>query len=194
VLMPVLAFGIIGGRLGNFMNGTDTGGRLTDWAIGFTWPPPGTPTLGEFGRVVFGQPLWTGAPPACQALIPAGQPCTVHLTQLYGALVGVLLVGVIIWALRHARSHGGVMLHAVIWYSLLRSVIEEPFRDNPLYWPIYVDASAGIGLLTATQLASVPIVLVALYLLLVRPAKEEDVPKVTRSARRARPAGRPKAR
>jgi phosphatidylglycerol---prolipoprotein diacylglyceryl transferase len=193
VLMPIMAFGIIGGRLGNFMNGTDTGGRLTDWAIGFTWPAPGTPTLGEFGRIVFGERLWTGAPPACHGLIALGQPCVVHLTQMYGAVVGVLLIGVIVWALRNARSHGGVALHAVIWYSVLRSVIEEPFRDNPLFWNLYLDPIGGVGLLTATQLASIPIVLVSLYLLLTRPSKDEDVPLVRRSV--AKPtAKRPRSR
>jgi phosphatidylglycerol---prolipoprotein diacylglyceryl transferase len=178
VLMPIMALGIIGGRLGNFMNGTDTGGRRTDWAIGFAWPPPGTPTLGEFGRIVFGDTLWTGSPPACRAIVLRGDLCSVHLTQFYGALVGVALIAVIVWALRHARSHGGVALHAVIWYSVLRSLLEEPFRDNPLPWPVYVDAVGGVGLFTTTQLASVPIVLVALYLLLKRPDKAVDRPIV----------------
>jgi phosphatidylglycerol---prolipoprotein diacylglyceryl transferase len=187
VLMPIMAFGIIGGRLGNFMNGTDTGGRRTDWPIGFDWPPPGTPTLGEFGRIVFGDTLWTGSPPACQPLVLRGEFCTVHLTQLYGALVGVALVAVIVWALARARSHGGVALHAVLWYSVLRSVIEEPFRDNPLPWPVYLDPVGGVGLLTTTQLASVPIVLIAAYLLWTRPDKADDRPVVV-PVRGARPA------
>ena len=174
VLMPVMAFGIIGGRLGNLMNGTDTGGRLTDWAIGFRWPEPGTPTFGEFGRLVFGEPLWLYAPPACSAPFAAGEPCVVHLTQLYGALVGVLLIGVIVWALARARKHGAVMLHAVIWYSLLRSVIEEPFRDNPVPWQVYLDESGGVGLFTVTQLASVPIIAVAWWLLAKRPLMSEE--------------------
>ena len=169
VLAPVAAFGIIGGRIGNFMNGTDTGGRLTDWPIGFTWPEPGTPTLGAFGRIVFGEPLWLYAPPVCRTL-PFGEPCVVHLTPAYGALVGVLLVGVIAWALARTRVPGAVLLHLVVWYSALRSVLEEPFRDNPLPWPAYVDPAGGVGLFTLTQLMSVPIVLVALYLLWIRGA------------------------
>jgi phosphatidylglycerol---prolipoprotein diacylglyceryl transferase len=169
VLAPVAAFGIIGGRIGNFMNGTDTGGRLTDWPIGFAWPDPGTPTLGAFGRVVFGEPLWLYAPPVCRT-VPFGEPCVVHLTPAYGALVGVLLVGVIAWALARTRVPGAVFLHLVVWYSVLRSVLEEPFRDNPLPWPAYFDASAGVGLFTLTQLMSVPIVLIGLYLLWMRGA------------------------
>src|SRR3972149_8177877 len=34
VLSPIAAFGIIGGRIGNLMNGTETGGRLSSWAPG----------------------------------------------------------------------------------------------------------------------------------------------------------------
>jgi phosphatidylglycerol---prolipoprotein diacylglyceryl transferase len=169
VLSPVAALGIIGGRIGNFMNGTDTGGRLTDWAIGFTWPEPGTPTLGAFGRFVFGEPLWLYAPPVCRT-VPIGDPCVVHLTPAYGALVGLLLVGIIAWALQRTRTPGAVFLHLVVWYSVLRSVLEEPFRDNPLPWPAYFDASGGVGLFTLTQLMSVPIVLIGLYLLWMRGA------------------------
>ena len=167
VLSPVAAFGIIGGRIGNFMNGTDTGGRLTDWALGFRWPDPGTPTLGAFGRLVFGEPLWQYAPPVCRS-VPFGDPCVVHLTPAYGALVGVALVGIIAWGLARTRVPGAVFLHLVVGYSVLRSVLEEPFRDNPLFWNAYLDPAGGVGLWTLTQLASVPIVLIALYLMWTR--------------------------
>jgi phosphatidylglycerol:prolipoprotein diacylglycerol transferase len=170
VLSPVAAFGIIGGRIGNLMNGTDTGGRLTEWAIGFPWPEPGTATLGAFGRLVFGEPLWQYAPPVCRT-VPIGEPCVVHLTPIYGALVGVLLIGIVAWALARVRAPGGVFLHLVLWYSVLRGVLEEPFRDNPLVWPVYVDPIGGVGLFTLTQLVSVPIALVAAYLLWTRGAK-----------------------
>lgn len=170
VLSPVAAFGIIGGRIGNLMNGTDTGGRLTEWAIGFAWPEVGTPTLGAFGRAVFGAPLWQYAPPVCRT-VPAGEACVVHLTPIYGALVGVILIGVVAWALARARTPGAVFLHLVLWYSVLRGVLEEPFRDNPLFWNAYVDPVGGVGVFTLTQLVSVPIVLVAAYLLWTRGAK-----------------------
>lgn len=169
VLAPVAAFGIIGGRLGNLMNGTDTGGRLTDWAIGFRWPEPGTETFGALGRVVFGSPLWQYAPPVCRTL-PPGEPCVVHLTPVYGVVVGVILVGIVAWALNRLRAPGAVFLHLVLWYSVLRSVLEEPFRDNPLPWPVYLDPSGGVGLFTLTQLVSIPIALIAAYLLWTRSA------------------------
>ncbi|HZJ08985.1 MAG TPA: prolipoprotein diacylglyceryl transferase family protein, partial [Trueperaceae bacterium] len=231
VLTPVGALGIIGGRIGNIMNGTDTGGRLTDLGLGFTWPEPGTATLGAFGRFLFGDELWQFAPPACAA-VPAGQPCEVHFTQLYGVLVGVILL-VIVWAAvrrqtaaaqavaaqaglvtaapaqaasakttkaanaKTRASKGGragvrrerhfvpnpgyVFWLFAFWYSILRSVLEEPFRDNPLPWQVYLNESAGIGLFTYTQLASIPIILVAAYLMLTAGNKtsEPRVPRTT---------------
>lgn len=167
VLTPLGAFGIIGGRLGNLMNGTDTGGRLTDWPIGFRWPEPGTETLGAFGRVVFGSDLWRSWPPVCNELIPAGEPCVLHLTPMYGVVVGLLLIPILMWSFRRSRSPGFVFAQFALWYSLLRSVLEEPFRDNPLVWPVYENVEAGVGFFTLTQLVSIPIILVALYALTV---------------------------
>lgn len=168
VLTPLGALGIIGGRIGNIMNGTDTGGRLTDLGIGFAWPEPGTPFLGAFGKVVFGDPLWLYAPPACRA-VPVGEPCVVHFTQAYGVLVGVILLGIVLWSLNRSRPSGHAFWTFVLWYSVLRSVIEEPFRDNPLSWQVYLNDSAGIGLFTLTQLASVVLILIAAYMLLTLP-------------------------
>lgn len=188
VMTPTAAFGIMGGRLGNFMNGTDTGGRLTGWPVGFTWPEPGTPTFGALGRWLFGDNLWAAFPGVCSdgTGIPLWQ-CAgeivrgpVHLTQFYGFLVGLLLLFVLIWAFGRSRTPGYVFAQFVLWYSLLRFVIEEPFRDNPLFWQVYLAEGVnqpGIGLFTLTQLASIPIILIAGYLLLTmdpdQPAKKE---------------------
>ncbi|MDZ7800387.1 MAG: prolipoprotein diacylglyceryl transferase [Trueperaceae bacterium] len=182
VLTPLGAFGIIGGRIGNVMNGTDTGGRLTELGIGVTWPEPGTETLGAFGRVVFGPELWQYGPPACQT-VPAGEACVVHLTPIYGAVVGVLLIPILAWAFRRSTAPGFVFAHLAVWYSLLRSVLEEPFRDNPLAWPVFEHATAGIGLFTLTQLVSIPIVLIAVYALFTLDPDRDD--RKGRLARRA---------
>ncbi len=171
VLSPIAALGIIGGRIGNFMNGSDTGGRLTDLGIGFTWPQAGTETFGAFGRFIFGDPLWLFGPPACRAA-GAPDPCVVHLTPLYGALVGVLLIFIIAWALNRSKKPGFVFWHMVLWYSVLRSVLEEPFRDNPLFWNVYLNESAGVGLFTLTQLISIPLIILALVMI-YRPAPVE---------------------
>ncbi len=176
VMSPIAGLGIIGGRIGNFMNGTDTGGRLTDWPIGFTWPDPGTPTLGAFGRFVFGPDLWSAFPGVCSdgSYVPLWQ-CAgevvrgpVHLTQAYGVVIGLLVLLVTLWALRQKRAPGFVFWQMVLWYSVLRSVLEETFRDNPLAVQAVLEDGldkAGVGLFTVTQLASVLIVALAVYML-----------------------------
>ena len=177
VMSPIAGLGIIGGRIGNFMNGTDTGGRLTNWPIGFTWPEPGTETLGAFGRLVFGRDLWSAFPGVCSdgSYIPLWQ-CTgeivrgpVHLTQLYGVVIGVIVLLVTLWALRRPRPSGFVFWQMVLWYSVLRAVLEETFRDNPLTLDVVLADGldkAGVGLFTMTQLASVLFVALAAYMLL----------------------------
>lgn len=181
VMTPAIALGIMGGRLGNFMNGSDTDGRLTGWPVGFTWPDIGTDTFGAVGRVIFGDTLWAGFPGVCSlgsghslftcaadgGVILRGP---VHLTQFYGFLVGFILLFIVIWALKRSLTPGYAFWQAVLWYSVLRFVIEEPFRNNPLAWNVYLSEGVnapGIGLFTVTQLFSIPIVLLALYMLLV---------------------------
>lgn len=176
VMTPVAGFGIIGGRLGNIMNGTDTGGRLTNWPIGFTWPEPGTETFGVLGRLVFGEDLWSAFPGVCAdgSYIPLWQ-CAgeivrgpVHFTQLYGALIGVAVLAISLWALQRSRAPGYAFWQMVLWYSVLRAVFEETFRDNPLLFNAYLADGLnepGIGLFTVTQVASVPLIIVAVLML-----------------------------
>ena len=183
VMTAVAGLGIIGGRLGNFMNGTDTGGRLTNWGIGYTWPETGTETWGAFGRFIFGEELWRFAPPACSS-VPLGDPCVVHNTPFYGIIVGVLMIGVTAWAFRKSRVPGFAFWQMLLWYSVLRSVIEEPFRDNPVFWNVYQNDFAGIGFFTLTQLASIVIILVSLYMLLtLGPDVEERKGRLNMKAR-----------
>jgi phosphatidylglycerol---prolipoprotein diacylglyceryl transferase len=185
VLTPVGALGVIGGRIGNFMNGTDTTGRVTGWPIGFTWPEPGTPTFGALGRFIFGDNLWAAAPQVLVNGELARGP--VHLTQLYGVLIGVALVFILLWAFRRSRTPGFVWWQFVLWYSVLRSVFEETFRDNPLPWNLYLSEgidAPGIGIFTLTQLVSIPLVLVALYMILtLEPDQPERREYLNRKAR-----------
>ena len=88
--VPGVAFGIIGGRIGNIMNGTDTVGRVTDWAVGYRWPdsarafhdgmcvpnPNPNMDLSQYCQTIGGQLVMT-AP--------------VHFTQLYGVFIGIIL-------------------------------------------------------------------------------------------------------
>lgn len=183
VMTPVAGLGVIGGRLGNFMNGTDTGGRLTNWPIGYNWPETGTETWGAFGKFIFREELWRFAPPAC-ATVPLGEACVVHNTPLYGIFVGILLVGVTWWALRRSRTPGFAFWQMVLWYSIFRSLLEEPFRDNPLPWQVYLNQNGGVGFFTLTQIASIVIILLALYMLLTMdPDVDSKKTQLNRKAR-----------
>lgn len=174
VLTPVGALGVIGGRIGNFMNGSDTTGRVTGWPVGFTWPEPGTHTFGAVGRFVFGEKLWVAAPQVLVNGDVAYGP--VHLTQIYGVGIGIALIFILLWAFRRSRTPGFVWWQFVLWYSVLRSVFEETFRDNPLFWNVYLSEginAPGVGIFTLTQLISIPLVLVAVYMLLTLPPSDE---------------------
>lgn len=78
----------------------------------------------------------------------------------------------------------------VLWYSVLRSVFEETFRLNPLWWRVYENDQIGIGLFTATQLISIPLVILAIIMLRRLPKGERQPASV---ATPAVPATKPNA-
>lgn len=160
--VPGVAFGIIGGRLGNIMNGTDTIGRVTNWPIGFQWPvnarafhdgvcvPNGE--LSQYCEMVGSQLVMT-AP--------------VHFTQMYGVVIGIILSVASFYWLR-SNIAGWTFWQFWLWYSLLRAGWEETFRLNPLAIPVFLDegkSNIGIGLLTTTQIVSIPIILLSVWML-----------------------------
>lgn len=153
---PGVALGIIAGRIGNLMNGSDTVGRLTSLPIGFTWPEwakgfPGIcPGIDDISQVY-----------RCAELLRG----PVHLTQIYGAVVGLILLPLSYYWLRKKPFYGYAFWNLILWYSVLRSVLEEPFRLNPLWFPVYRNDELGIGLFTATQVVSLPLILLSWYML-----------------------------
>jgi len=131
-------------------------GRLTTLPIGFTWPEwakgfPGVcPGIDDISQIY-----------QCAELVRG----PVHLTQVYGAVVGLILLFLSLYWLRKRPFYGYAFWQFVLWYSVLRSVLEEPFRLNPLWLPVYRNDELGIGLFTATQVVSLPLVLLSLYML-----------------------------
>lgn len=165
--VPGVAFGIIGGRIGNIMNGTDTVGRVTGWPIGFHWPasarafhdgmcvknPNPDMDLSQYCQQIGGQLVMT-AP--------------VHFTQLYGVIIGILLAVASYYWLK-SRKAGWAFWQFWLWYSILRAGWEETFRLNPLPLKSYLSQGldkAGIGLFTETHLISIPLILVSIWLLM----------------------------
>lgn len=157
--LPGVSLGIIAGRLGNIMNGSDTSGRLTNFnlfPLTINWPSwasgyPGYCTSSH-------QLAWD----FCTGSVVRGP---VWFTQLFGVVIGLVLL-LLVFRWLSARQFGGYAFwNFVLWYSVLRSVFEEPFRLNPLWWPLYNNIHFGFGLLTATQLVSIPLVILAIYML-----------------------------
>lgn len=199
LLVPGVALGIIGGRIGNFFNGSDTVGRLTGWPIGFTWPTAGAPFLG-----LSNPRNWASFSDLCYrttgttiTAMGGGADCAggallrgpVHLTQLYGVLTGLVILIAGRWWLRSSRP-GWVFWNFVLWYSVLRSVLEEPFRLNPLWWPVYLSEgpnAPGVGLFTATQLFSIPLIIAALVMLYIIRRRAPDAPPIPAGAGAADP-------
>ncbi|GGO33165.1 prolipoprotein diacylglyceryl transferase [Deinococcus humi] len=176
--VPGVAFGVIGGRLGNIMNGTDTVGRVTGWAVGYRWPdsarafhdgmcqPNANPNmdLSQYCQQIGGQLVMT-AP--------------VHFTQLYGVIIGIILSVASYFWLR-SRKAGWAFWQFWLWYSILRAGWEETFRLNPLLPNTYLSQGpdkAGIGLFTETQLISIPLIIVSIIMLIrIRQQPDNPVP------------------
>ena len=92
-------------------------------------------------------------------------PFELHPTQVYGSLIGLtmLLIHNYLARTRPIRS-GELFWSFVLYYSLLRGIIEETFRDNPLYLWGYVSETWGAGFFTLTQLATPFILLLAWFM------------------------------
>ena len=174
--VPGVAFGIIGGHIGNIMNGTDTVGRVTGWPIGFHWPAGARAfhdgmciknanpdmDLSQYCQQVGGQLVMT-AP--------------VHFTQMYGVIIGIILsVAAFFWL--RSRIPGWAFWQFWLWYSILRAGWEETFRLNPLPVKTYLNQgldAPGIGLLTDTQLISIPLIIASIWML-IRLRRKPETP------------------
>lgn len=88
-----------------------------------------------------------------------------HPAQLYGSAIGVILLLAHNRLARSAPPPGYLFWAWFFLYSILRGLVEETFRDNPLYVIHYVNADWGFGFTTMTQLAT-PILVVLAYLMM----------------------------
>ncbi|AFD26282.1 prolipoprotein diacylglyceryl transferase [Deinococcus gobiensis] len=177
--VPGVAFGIIGGRIGNIMNGTDTVGRVTNWPIGYHWPA--SARAFHDGMCVPNPNIDMDLSQYCQQI--GGQlvmTAPVHFTQMYGVIIGIILSVASYFWLR-SRVPGWAFWQFWLWYSILRAGWEETFRLNPLTVKSYLNQglnAPGIGLWTDTQIISVPLILLCLYMLWrLRRAPRPDAPQ-----------------
>lgn len=88
-----------------------------------------------------------------------------HPTQIYGALIGLFIfVTYLVAKRKKSLAPGELFWSAMIYYSLLRGLIEETFRFNPLYIWGYINLEWGAGFFTLTHLITPPMILFALWM------------------------------
>ena len=89
-----------------------------------------------------------------------------HPTQIYGSLIGLALLFFHNYLVRRRTLLPGYLFwNFVLGYTLLRGLIEETFRDNPLVVWHFVNEAWGAGLFTAVQVFTPFIVLLCLVML-----------------------------
>jgi phosphatidylglycerol---prolipoprotein diacylglyceryl transferase len=137
VLAPSIAVGIFFGRLGCFLNGCCFGDTCQfPWAVSF--PQPSPPWL---------QQVQLG-------LIPrdAAWSLPIHPTQIYSAIDGLVLLGLLSAYYPFRRRHGEVMALLMVTYPVSRFLIEYLRNDEGAFF-------AG---LTISQTISVALMLTGL--------------------------------
>ena len=147
LVAPGLALGIVIGRIGDLAIG-DHLGKPTDFALG--WRCLGDVTGGTqpASASVYLDALEAGEPPSlgCFDLV-------VHQTAIYDFLSTLVLLGVLLWLARRPRNVGFLFLVFTTWYGTMR-VITDFLRVDRRYFG-----------LTGSQLMSLAVVLISLYLL-----------------------------
>lgn len=134
--VPSLASGLLVTRIGCYLFGCDFGTRLPDGAPHWlktlgTFPhwAPGTLASGE-GSPAFVRhlDLYRGSNLE-QELIKMNASFPVHPTQLYEAIVGLVLLVLLLWQRKYTRFRGQVFFLFVFVYGFLRFVLEL-WRDD----------------------------------------------------------------
>jgi phosphatidylglycerol:prolipoprotein diacylglycerol transferase len=92
-------------------------------------------------------------------------PFVRHPTQIYGSLIGVALLLLHNYLARRNSPPGYLFWAFIFHYSLLRGVIEETFRENPLYLWGHVNQMWGFGFFTLTQLITPLLLLISWFLM-----------------------------
>ncbi len=89
-----------------------------------------------------------------------------HPAQIYGILIGLVLLLLHNYLARSREVKPGFLFwNFVLGYTLLRGLIEETFRLNPLPAWGYVSEAWGAGFFTTVHLFTLPIIALCLYML-----------------------------
>lgn len=148
--VPGIALGIMLVRIGNFMNGDITGWKVSKnvipWAMSFPYDEYHW-DVGKGGN--------------------AAEIILRHPTEVYGFLVGLILAVILFYLYNKKCFDGCVLWNFVLGYSLIRSIIEEPFRAVHWHWDVYNNTQYGIKMFTMTQLISIPLILISIIMLVI---------------------------
>ncbi len=89
-----------------------------------------------------------------------------HPAQIYGSLIGIILLLLHNYLARRGEQKPGYLFWSfVLGYTLLRGLIEETFRDNPLAAWGFVSEAWGAGFFTTVHLFTIPIAVLCFYML-----------------------------
>lgn len=140
--------GIMLVRFGNFMNGD---------ILGYRWEGPWAMNFPRDLYHIAGHPEFVD-----QTIVLR------HPTEIYGFIVGAITFATLgyLWNLTYVKKvlkYGTVICAFPLTYSLVRCFIEEPFRKVPLPIQLVNPEEVGFGMLSYTHLASIPIILIALW-------------------------------
>jgi phosphatidylglycerol:prolipoprotein diacylglycerol transferase len=144
IAVPSLASGLFITRIGCYLYGCDFGTRLSMNAPGwlqklgsFPHLPDGTLGYDEKGNALVGSIPYAHHLKMCQDLVYKAADCInlkdhslpVHPTQLYEALVGLALLGLLLWHRKHQKFRGQIFFTFVFSYGFLRFLLEL-WRDD----------------------------------------------------------------
>lgn len=81
--------------------------------------------------------------------------------QLIGSAIGLVTLFIHNYLARKNPPPGYLWWGYIFYYSLLRGVIEETVRENPIYLHLFVSEKYGLGAFTLTQLITPVLMLIA---------------------------------
>jgi len=134
--VPSLASGLLITRIGCYLFGCDFGKRLSGGAPSWlktlgTFPhwAPGTLAAGDGSPAYMRHlELYRGTPMEAE-LVRMNASFPVHPTQIYESLVGVALLGLLLWQRKYTRFRGQVFFLFVFAYGFFRFLLEL-WRDD----------------------------------------------------------------
>lgn len=88
-----------------------------------------------------------------------------HPAQIYGSLIGLSLLLIHNYLARRHSAPGALFWRFFLYYTLLRGLIEETFRENPLFALGYINQNWGFGFFTLLQLFTPALILLALFMI-----------------------------